>query len=62
MKKLLSDDHQKMLRESKIISENEIVFQVGDLYVAENIISGEKRQIQIGGVIKENNNKRVLKG
>jgi hypothetical protein len=62
MKILLSDEDQKKLRESKVISENEVVFRVGDLYVAENIIKGTKRQVEVGKLLTENTNKRVLRG
>ena len=62
MKIALSDHEQQHLREQRIISKHEIVYRVGDLYVAENVLNGEKRQIQVGTLLSENNNKRVLKG
>ena len=51
MKTLLDDEDQRKLRENKVIGENEVVFRVGDLYVAEDIIKGT-----------EHSNKRVLRG
>ena len=62
MKKILDDHDQRILRESNVITDSEIVYTMGDIYVAENVISGEKRQIQVNNILKEHNNKRVLKG
>jgi hypothetical protein len=62
MKVALSDHEQKHLREQRVISEHEIVYRVGDLYVAEHVLNGEKRQIHVGALLSENNKKRVLKG
>ncbi len=62
MKKILDDHDQRILRESNVITDSEIVYMMGDIYVAENVISGEKRQIQVNNILKEHNNKRVLKG
>jgi hypothetical protein len=62
MKTLLGDEDQRKLRENKVIGENEVVFRVGDLYVAEDIIRGTKRQVEVGKLLTENTNKRVLRG
>ena len=62
MKTALSEVDQKRLRENQVISVNEVAYKVGDLYVAENILSGQKRQIQVGCLIIEHSKKRVLKG
>ena len=62
MKTALNESDQKKLREDHVISEHEVAYRVGDLYVAENILTGQKRQIQIGHVIVENSKKQILKG
>ena len=62
MKVALSDDDQKNLRENNIIGEHEVAYRVGDLYVAENVLSCQRRQINVGNLITENASKRVLKG
>jgi len=62
MKEALSDDKLTLLREAQIINAQEIVYKVGDLFVAENILTGTKRQISIDGVLSEGTNRRILKG
>ena len=62
MKVALSDNDQQSLRENNVISEHEVAYSVGDLYVAENILSGTRRQIKVGNLIVENKGKKVLKG
>jgi len=39
----LSEDQIRMLRESGTLRRNEIAFRSGDLIVAENVVTGEKR-------------------
>ena len=41
----LTREQQTILREKNIITPEEVAFQVGDLYVAENIISKERRRL-----------------
>jgi len=62
MKTALSDHDQQHLREQNIISKHEIVYRVGDLYVVENVLNGEKRQIKVGTLLSESSKKRILKG
>ena len=62
MKTALSDHDQQHLREQSIISKHEIVYRVGDLYIVENVLNGEKRQIKVGTLLSENSKKRILKG
>lgn len=49
-----------MLREHGVISNEEIALQEGDLYVAENVVSGARRIIEVSTVISES--RRLLKG
>jgi hypothetical protein len=60
METCLSEDYQTKLREKQIINENEVAYQVGDLFVAINVVLGTRRRITVEGVLTES--KRVLKG
>ena len=62
MKTPLSEVDQKKLRENQVINEHEVAYKIGDLYVAENVLTSQKRQIQVGSLIVERSDKRVLKG
>jgi len=62
MKNALSSQDQKILREQNVINQDEVAYQVGDLYVAENILNGNKRTIEIAGLLTENGSRRILKG
>jgi hypothetical protein len=63
MQNTMSDDNQRILREEKIITDNEVAIQVGDKYVAENVLTRSRRMIYIPNRLLENSNKRrVLKG
>lgn len=61
MSETLSNDTQVLLREQKIITDNEIAIQHGDKYVAENIITKERRLIHVPNRLIEGR-RRVLKG
>ena len=41
----LSDETQQKLRSNSIISEQEIAMMAGDLYVAENVLTKERRML-----------------
>ncbi len=41
----LSDKTQQALRSNNIISEQEIAMMAGDLYVAENVLTKERRML-----------------
>ena len=59
METVLTEREIKQMRMSGMISENEIAIKVGDLLVAENVLTRERR------ILKESvneNGKRVLKG
>ena len=61
MSETLSSDTLEMLREAKIITDNEVAIQHGDKYVAENIITKERRVIHVPERLLENT-RRVLRG
>ena len=66
----LNDTLQQRLRELKKINENEVVEKKGDIYVATNVISGEKRILEDKNLIESLglelsntlNEKKILKG
>jgi hypothetical protein len=62
MKEALSDDKILLLREAQIINAQEVVYKVGDLFVAENVLTGSKRQISVDSVLTEGSSRRILKG
>ena len=49
------------LRENALITETEFAYKAGDLLIAENPLTGEKRIIGQAAMLNESN-KRVLKG
>ena len=68
----LDNTIQISLRESNQISSNEVAIQIGDLFVAENIIDKSRRQLDTGSIsslltkvsegISESSNRTLLKG
>ena len=58
----LNEKATNLLRQQGLISGNEIAYLKGDLWIAENVISSEKRILeQVPKGIVESANKRVLK-
>tara|TARA_Y100001972_G_scaffold124019_2_gene172326 strand:+ start:12374 stop:12577 length:204 start_codon:yes stop_codon:yes gene_type:complete len=63
---ILDDNTQSSLRINNVIGENEVAIKLGDLFVAENILSKERRQLSSGDVsrytstVNESANKRGL--
>jgi len=54
----LSSETQQALRSNNIISEQEVAIMAGDLYVAENVLTKERRMLmtsQISQFITSNN-------
>ncbi len=64
MKLLLSDNVQFQLRQQGIISAQEVAFKFGDLIIAEDSISGNRRHIEnVPRYVLESMNKPgILKG
>ena len=63
MDQTLDDDTQVKLRDEKIITENEVAIQIGDKYIAENIVSRSRRVIHVPNRLLEYaSNKRILRG
>jgi len=61
MSSYLNEEIQRNLRNKGIITESEVVEKQGDLYVAVNVVTGERRTVNVDNVLNENN-KRVLRG
>jgi len=59
MENALPDTEQKRLRSLGTITESEVAIQVGDLIVAENVVSRERRVINQTSRVQEG--RRVLK-
>ena len=63
MEKILNADTQKRLRQESLITESEVVYMIGDKYVAENILTKTRREVHVPvRLIEATHNKRVLKG
>ena len=61
MSETLSNETLEVLREEKIITENEVALLLGDKYVAENVITKERRVIHVPTRLVESN-RRILRG
>ena len=63
MDQALDNDTQVRLRDEKIITESEVAIQIGDKFIAENVINRNRRVIHVPNRLLENtSNKRVLRG
>ena len=64
MKILLPDDVQQNLRINNIIAATEIAYKFGDLFVAENSVTGEKRNIHDVPlhIVEGSSSRSLLKG
>jgi hypothetical protein len=59
----LSSQNINFLREREIITTTETAYWAGDILVAENVITGEKRVLHEGAsLLKESNSPTLLKG
>lgn len=61
MEKLVTGNDLTKLRRSGTIAENEIAIIVGDVVVAENVVTKTRRVLEVSGLMLESN-KRVLRG
>ena len=62
MKTALTKIEQTFLRREGIIQQSEVAYLEGDLYIAEDVLSGEKRMITQAGTMLSENKSRVLHG
>lgn len=60
----LKNEEQSLLREAGILKDSEVAYRAGDLVVAENMLDGSRRVLESAKdlLLKENSNRRVLKG
>lgn len=59
----ISNENQTNLRSQGLINENEVAYVQGDLLVAVNVISQDRRVVgKAASFINESVNKRILKG
>ena len=58
----ISNNQIEDLRSRGLLKEEEVAFKTGDLVIAENPITGEKRVLGKTAVVLSESNKRVLKG
>lgn len=58
----LSNDKIQALRRTGVLSENEVAAQSGDLIVAINVVTQERRVITIDSLSESAASKRLLKG
>jgi hypothetical protein len=45
--RILENTHLQKLRETNVITSDEVAIQAGDLYFAKNVLTNEKRMISI---------------
>ncbi len=63
MKKMLDNNILNELRTNRVISADEVAYMHGDICIAENVISGNKRVIEVSAYINESNvSKELLRG
>ena len=58
----LTNEQLANLRARGLITNTEVAFFAGDLLIAENPVTSERRVVGEAKIISENSNKRVLKG
>ena len=59
---LLGSEQAAQLRAKKLLSDAEVAYIAGDLIVAENVTTGDKRVIGEVNVVLSEGNRRVLQG
>ena len=62
MSKYLSEELQRTLREKGVILKNEVIEKHGDLYVDVDVVTGNRRTVQLDSHILNESGKRVLRG
>jgi hypothetical protein len=62
MEQNMPDTINNQLRETGVIAKNEILLKAVDLYIAYNVVTQLRRQINITGLRLDENSKKLLKG
>jgi hypothetical protein len=60
LEQVLSDGEQATLRQHGVINESEVAVKIGDIYLAVDVVSNERRTINPNSVLSES--KKVLRG
>ncbi len=60
MEKVLDDLTQKTLREQRTITNDEIAMKIGDIFLAENVLTKTRRKIEMNLNLTESTNKSTL--
>jgi len=58
----LTEKQSSTLRENGLLAEGEFAYRAGDLIIAENPVTGDKRVLGQATSILTENNRRVLRG
>lgn len=61
VEKVLDNNILLQLRESNVISTQEVAIQVGDLYFAKDVLTNEKRMISLSGLNTQSINETTTK-
>ena len=61
VERVLENNILLQLRESNVISTQEVAIQVGDLYFAKDVLTNEKRMISLSGVNTQSINETTTK-
>ena len=56
----LNESTQKQLREQRVIGNEEVAIKIGDIFVAENVITKTRRKIEVTLNLTESTNKQTL--
>jgi len=60
MEKVLDDNTQRQLRTNAVINQNEVAMKVGDIFLAENVITKTRRIIEMNLNLTEATSKTTL--
>jgi hypothetical protein len=61
VERVLDNNILLQLRESNVISTQEVAIQVGDLYFAKDVLTNEKRMISLSGINTQSINETTTK-
>tara|TARA_Y100000593_G_C4308338_1_gene336979 strand:+ start:737 stop:922 length:186 start_codon:yes stop_codon:yes gene_type:complete len=61
MEKPVSNNDLEKLRKQGLITQQEVALVAGDVIIAENVVTRERRVLNVGSLLLESN-RRVLKG
>lgn len=62
MEKILNESELRTLRGMGVITTDEVAYRIGDLIVAENVLTKERRSLNEPNTTFSESNKRLLKG